>query len=86
MGIAQGRLQILMPHPLLHRPRINARHEGMRAFFVYPPEIFPNDEAANKLLYLAVQNIAEKWSMPIRDRKAALNQFAIRFEDRVPLI
>ena len=44
---------------------------------------FPNDEAATKLLYLALQKIANKWSKPIKDWKAALNQFAIRFEDRV---
>lgn len=46
---------------------------------------FPTDEAATKLLYLALQKIAQKWSKPIKDWKAALNQFAIRFEDRVPL-
>jgi len=46
---------------------------------------FPTDEAAVKLMYLALQNIAKKWTMPIRDWKQALNQFAIMFEDRVPL-
>jgi len=47
--------------------------------------VFPNDEAATKLIYLAVQNIAKKWTKPIQNWKAALNQFAILFEDRVPL-
>jgi len=47
--------------------------------------VFPNDDAATKLIYLAVQNIAKKWTMPIQNWKAALNQFAILFEDRVPL-
>ena len=46
--------------------------------------VFPNDEAATKLIYLAVQNIAKKWTMPIQHWKAALNQFTILFEDRVP--
>ena len=46
---------------------------------------FPTDEAAVKLMYLALQNIAKKWTMPIRDWKQALNQFAIMFEDCVPL-
>ena len=46
---------------------------------------FPNDEAAFKLLYLALRNIAKKWTMPIRDWKSALNQFAILFEGRMPL-
>ena len=46
---------------------------------------FPTDEAATKLLYLAIRNIAKKWSKPIRDWKPALNRFAIMFEGRVPL-
>jgi putative transposase len=45
---------------------------------------FPNDEAALKLLYLALQNITERWTMPIKDWRAALNRFAIIFEDRMP--
>jgi putative transposase len=46
---------------------------------------FPNDAAMFKLLYLALNNIAKKWTMPIRDWKSALNQFSIIFEDRMPL-
>lgn len=46
---------------------------------------FPNDESATKLLYLALNNIARKWTMPIRDWKAALNQFTILFEGRMPV-
>jgi putative transposase len=47
---------------------------------------FPNDEAALKLIYLALQNISEKWTMPIREWKAALNRFAIDFGDRLPYV
>lgn len=47
---------------------------------------FPTDEAALKLLYLALQNISRKWTMPIREWKAALNRFAILFEDRMPAL
>jgi putative transposase len=46
---------------------------------------FPNDEAVLKLLYLALRNIAKKWTMPIQNWKAALNRFAIIYEDRVPM-
>ena len=46
---------------------------------------FPNDEAVLKLLYLALRNIAKKWTMPIQNWKAALNRFAIIYEDRVPV-
>src|SRR5215213_1795092 len=47
---------------------------------------FPTDEAALKLLYLALQNIARQWTMPIKEWKAALNRFAIIFEDRMPAL
>jgi len=47
---------------------------------------FPNDESMFKLLYLALKNISKKWTMPIRNWKAALNQFTIIFEDRMPII
>jgi transposase-like protein len=46
---------------------------------------FPNDESIMKLLYLAIQKISKKWTMPIRDWKAALNQFLILFGNRVPV-
>jgi len=46
---------------------------------------FPNDEAIYKVLYLALTRASKKWSMPIRDWGAAINQFAIFFGDRVPL-
>ena len=45
---------------------------------------FPSDEALLKLFYLAINNISKKWTMPIRDWKAALNRFTIQFEDRMP--
>ncbi len=45
---------------------------------------FPNDEAVIKLYYLALSNIAKKWSMPLRDWKPALNRFTIQFNERMP--
>ncbi|MGY8827861.1 MAG: transposase, partial [Candidatus Latescibacterota bacterium] len=45
---------------------------------------FPTEQAVFKLMYLALQNIAKKWTMPIRNWKAALNRFAIMFEGRLP--
>lgn len=44
---------------------------------------FPSDEALLKLFYLALRNISQKWTMPIRDWKAALTRFSIQFEDRM---
>jgi len=45
---------------------------------------FPSDEAVIKLFYLALGNIAKKWSMPLKDWKPALNRFTIQFEGRMP--
>jgi putative transposase len=45
---------------------------------------FPNQEAAMKLLYLALEHIAKKWTKPVQDWKAALQRFTILFGDRVP--
>jgi len=47
--------------------------------------LFPSDEAVFKLLYLALRNISKRWTMPIPNWSAALNQFAILFEGRVPM-
>lgn len=44
--------------------------------------VFPSDESAVKLLYLALMNISKKWTMPIQNWKAAMNSFLIMFEDR----
>ena len=45
---------------------------------------FPSDDALLKLFYLALNNISKKWTMPIRDWKAALTRFTIQFEQRMP--
>jgi putative transposase len=45
---------------------------------------FPNDDAVFKLLYLALQRISKKWTMPIKEWGCALNQFAILYGNRVP--
>jgi putative transposase len=37
-----------------------------------------------KLLYLALEHIAKKWTMPVQNWKAALQRFAILLGDRVP--
>lgn len=46
--------------------------------------LFPSDEAVYKVLYLAVQNITKKWTLPIRDWNAALNWFTVAFVERFP--
>ena len=46
-------------------------------------KLFPTDEAAKKVVYLAIRDASKKWTMPIRNWKAALNRFTITFEDRL---
>jgi len=43
---------------------------------------FPTDDAATKLIWLALQNITADWDRAGRDWKEAMNQFAILYDDR----
>jgi putative transposase len=45
---------------------------------------YPNAESALKLVYLAIHEASKRWTLPIVGWKAALNHFAIQFEDRLP--
>ena len=47
--------------------------------------VFPNDASLGKVVYLALQQVAKQWTRPVRDWKAALNQFVILCGDRVPV-
>jgi transposase-like protein len=47
-------------------------------------KIYPNEESALKLTYLAIQEASKKWTMPVRNWKQALNHFAILYEGRLP--
>ena len=46
-------------------------------------KVFPTDESALKVVYLATQAAAEKWTMPIQNWKQAMNRFAIEFEEQL---
>ena len=46
-------------------------------------KLFPSDDSARKVVYLAVMDASKKWTMPIRNWKGALNRFIIEFEDRL---
>ena len=43
---------------------------------------FPSDDAASKLIWLALRNITANWGSPAREWKEAMNQFAILYDDR----
>jgi transposase-like protein len=44
---------------------------------------FPHDEAIMKVLYRGLQHVAKRWTQPIPEWKAALNQFVLLFGERV---
>ncbi len=46
-------------------------------------KLFPTDNSAKKVIYLAIQAASKKWTMPIRNWKLALNRVMIMFEDRL---
>lgn len=47
-------------------------------------KIYPNEDSALKIVYMAIREASRKWTMPIHHWKQALNYFAILFEDRMP--
>ena len=42
---------------------------------------FPSDDPGMKVVYLAMQAVAKRWTMPIRNWKPVLNRFTIEIED-----
>ena len=46
-------------------------------------KVFPNDEAALKVVFLATQAAAKKWTMPIKNWKSAMSRFIIEFAEQL---
>ncbi|PNO63259.1 IS256 family transposase [Aeromonas caviae] len=46
-------------------------------------KLFPTDDSALKVAFLAIQQASKKWTMPIQNWKLALNRFIIEFGDRL---
>lgn len=46
---------------------------------------FTSESALSKLLYMAVQNITKKWTMPMRNWSLTVSQLAVLFEGRLKL-
>ena len=46
-------------------------------------KIFPSDDSAKKVIYLAIKAASKKWSKTIHSWRAAMNRFIIEFEDRL---
>ena len=46
---------------------------------------FPSDDAATKLIWLALRNITADWGRAAKEWREAMNQFAILYEERFTL-
>jgi transposase-like protein len=47
-------------------------------------KLYPNEESALKIVYMAIREASRRWTMPVHHWKEALNYFAILFEGRMP--
>jgi len=45
--------------------------------------IYPHEESARKIVYMAIHQASRRWTMPIRYWKQALNHFAVMFPNRM---
>lgn len=46
-------------------------------------KLFPSDDSAKKVIYLAIEAASKKWTMPIQNWKKAMNHFMIEFEEQL---
>lgn len=84
----QGVIPFLSYPPLIRKAvyTTNAIEAGIRQVrkIIKNKGAFPDDDAALKIIFLALQNAQKKWKMPIREWRLALSNFAILFADRFP--
>ena len=69
----------------LHHQRVESLNMSLRKV-IKTRGSFPNEGAALKLLYLALEHIAKKWTMPIHHWREALNHFTILWPERMPAL
>jgi putative transposase len=75
------------PQPIRHAIYTTNAIESVNSAirkFTRNRKIYPNEESAIKIVYMAIREASRKWTMPIRKWKEALNHFAILFEGRMP--
>lgn len=63
---------------------IESMSQGLRKI-IKTRGAFPTDEAARKLLYLALHNLSRRWTRPLTNWTAVINQFIIMYECRVTI-
>ena len=47
-------------------------------------KIFPHDDSALKVVWLAIQAASKKWTMPLHHWNVALNRFILEYQGRLP--
>lgn len=60
-------------------------HRMLRKF-TKTKAIYPTDDSVRKSVYLSIQEISKKWTMPVRDWGMVMGQLTIFFEDRFALV
>jgi transposase-like protein len=63
---------------------IESLNSGIRKF-TKAKNLFPDDQAAMKAVYLSIMNIQKKWTMLITEWRRIVNPFSIIFENRCNL-
>ena len=58
---------------------IEGLNRGIRKY-IKTKSIFPNEKSAIKSIYLAIEQIQKKWTMPVRNWNLVLNQLMIKFD------
>src|SRR5213083_1225787 len=61
---------------------VEALHRSLRKI-IKTRGAFPNEEAALKLLFLAIRQAAKKWTMPVKNWSEALNYFTVLWPERM---
>ena len=46
-------------------------------------KVFPTDDSVKKVVWLAIQSVSQKWTMPLKDWRMAMNRFIIECGDRL---
>lgn len=78
----QANVQLCLVHLVRAAWRYVCTQDGKK--FTRNRKIYPNEESALKIVYMAIHEASKKWTTPIRHWKQALNHFAILYDGRMP--
>jgi transposase-like protein len=70
--------------PFLNHP-VALIYRGISVQINRATSVFPSDDSARKVVYLAIGQASCRWTMPIQNWKAALNRFVLEFGERITI-